>query len=161
MTLSRPCQLIYPPPLPPLSLSVPLLRPVPATQPVSGSYPRDQQHPDKRVAPDPHLPWSSAPSLLLQKSAHKQPVARRSTFAEGLYSGLVAVTSAASGDRKSQAGAGQRAAKLQLLVEAPAAVEDALASLLNHIDPEVQVGCKPFGISAASSRLLLDHLLIA
>lgn len=30
-------------------------------------------------------------------------------------------------------------AKLQLLVEAPAAVEDALASLLNHIDPEVQV----------------------
>ena len=30
-------------------------------------------------------------------------------------------------------------AKLKLLVEAPAAVEDALASLLNHIDPEVQV----------------------
>ena len=30
-------------------------------------------------------------------------------------------------------------AKLRLLVEAPAAVEDALASLLNHIDPQVQV----------------------
>ena len=85
-------------------------------------------------------------------------MARRSTFAEGLYSGLVAATSAASGDRKSQAGAGQRAAKLQLLVEAPAAVEDALASLLNHIDPEVQVGCKPFGISAAFSCLLLSLL---
>lgn len=76
----------------------------------------------------------------MQKRAHKQPVARRSTFAEGLYSGLVAGAAAVSGDRESQTGAGQRDAKLQLLVEAPAAVEDALASLLNHIDPEVQVG---------------------
>ena len=81
----------------------------------------------------------SAPSLCMQKRAHKQPVARRSTFAEGLYSGLVAGAAAVSGDRESQTGASQRDAKLQLLVEAPAAVEDALASLLNHIDPEVQV----------------------
>lgn len=34
---------------------------------------------------------------------------------------------------------GQMDAKLKLLVEAPAAVEDALASLLNHVDSEVQV----------------------
>ena len=77
----------------------------------------------------------------MQKSAYKQPVARRSTFAEGLYSGLVARSSAVSdGGEPPQSGAGQRDAQLQLLVEAPAAVEDALASLLNHIDYEVQVG---------------------
>lgn len=66
-------------------------------------------------------------------------MARRSTFAEGLYSGLVASPFAANHDQEQSSLAAQRDAKLQLLVEAPAAVEDALASLLNHIDPEVQV----------------------
>lgn len=47
---------------------------------------------------------------------------------------------AASHEQEQQAVASSRDAKLQLLIEAPAAVEDALASLLNHIDPEVQVG---------------------
>ena len=75
----------------------------------------------------------------LQGSSHEQPVARRSTFAEGLYSGLVASPFAASHEQEQQAVASNRDAKLQLLVEAPAAVEDALASVLNHIDPEVQV----------------------
>ena len=72
---------------------------------------------------------------------HEQPVARRSTIAEGLYSGLVASPFAANPEQQQQQSrTAQREAKLQLLVEAPAAVEDALASLLNHIDPEVQVG---------------------
>ena len=76
----------------------------------------------------------------MQTGAHKQPVARRTTFSEGLYSGLLASPAAgSSSDRQPQTVAEQRDAKLQLLVEAPAAVEDALASLLNHVDPEVQV----------------------
>lgn len=90
----------------------------------------------------------------MQKGAHKQPVARRSTFAEGLYSGLVAGASAASDAQGSRAGGGQREAKLQLLVEAPAAVEDALASLLNHVDPEFQVGESRI----LCSRCNLSHL---
>ena len=79
-------------------------------------------------------------------------VARRSTFVEGLYSGLVTSPFTASPDPGQAPGSpfpsrhGQQPespdlmeAKLKLLVEAPAAVEDALASLLNHADPQVQV----------------------
>ena len=50
---------------------------------------------------------------------------------EGLYSGL------GSGAGLS---ATQLDAKIKLLVEAPAAVEDALASLLDHHDATLQVG---------------------
>ena len=101
----------------------------------------------------------------MQKGAHKQPVARRSTFAEGLYSGLVAGASPVSDKQESQAGTGQRDAKLQLLVEAPAAVEDALASLLNHIDPEVQVSFEKVTYmlqlpSAVSSSHCLLHYFV-
>lgn len=72
-------------------------------------------------------------------------MARRTTFSEGLYSGLVASPPiSSSSDRGPHTVAEQRDAKLQLLVEAPAAVEDALASLLNHVDPEVQV-CPELG----------------
>lgn len=60
--------------------------------------------------------------------------ARRSTVSEGLYSGLVSSPFAAAEDMQDQ-----MKAKLKLLVEAPAAVEDALASLLNHVDTKVQV----------------------
>ena len=55
-------------------------------------------------------------------------------MAEGLYSGLVSSPFAAA-----HAVQGQMEAKLKLLVEAPAAVEDALASLMNHVDSQVQV----------------------
>lgn len=97
----------------------------------------------------------------MQKGAHKQPVARRSTFAEGLYSGLVAGASAASDAQESGAGGGQREAKLQLLVEAPAAVEDALASLLNHVDPEVQVGKVRIPCSSCSVSHLYPSLSLS
>ena len=50
---------------------------------------------------------------------------------EGLYSGL----GGAAGMSASQLDA-----KIKLLVEAPAAVEDALASLLDHHDTLLQVG---------------------
>ena len=79
-------------------------------------------------------------AVFVQRTAHKQAVARRTTFSEGLYSGLVASPAVgSSSEGEPQTVAQQRDAKLQLLVEAPAAVEDALASLLNHVDPEVQV----------------------
>lgn len=42
-------------------------------------------------------------------------------------------------------------AKMQLLVEAPAAVEDALASLLDDADPQLQV------TAYAECRLLQSH----
>ena len=69
-----------------------------------------------------------------QATGDSAAAARKSTVAEGLYSGLVSSPFAAA-----HAVQGQMEAKLKLLVEAPAAVEDALASLLNHVDSEVQV----------------------
>lgn len=55
---------------------------------------------------------------------------RRATVVEGLYSGLMASTAAP-----------QQEAKVKVLVEAPAAVEDALAALLlDTQDAVLQVG---------------------
>ena len=95
---------------------------------------------------------SSLPGCVVQVNAPGKLVARRSTFVEGLYSGLVTSPFTASPDpgqapdspfasRHSQQPVSPdlMEAKLKLLVEAPAAVEDALASLLNHADPQVQV----------------------
>ena len=76
----------------------------------------------------------------MQAVGDRAAPARRSTVAEGLYSGLVSSPFAAA-----HALQGQMEAKLKLLVEAPAAVEDALASLMNHVDSQVQVSrhCEP------------------
>ena len=57
-------------------------------------------------------------------------ITRRLTIVEGLFSGL----SVGAGG-----GTAQMAAKIKLLVEAPAAVEDALASLLDSADSQLQV----------------------
>ena len=57
-------------------------------------------------------------------------VERRPTISEGLYSGL---------SRGNGLAVTQLDAKMQLLVEAPAAVEDALASLLDDADPQLRV----------------------
>ena len=66
---------------------------------------------------------------MLQGKARQ--VQRRLTVSEGLYSGLSRGTGLA---------VTQMDAKIQLLVEAAAAVEDALASLLDDKNPELQVG---------------------
>ena len=58
---------------------------------------------------------------------------RRPTVAEGLYSGLGNLALPASREAGVEA-------KMAMLVEAPAAVEDAIASLLDHTDDVVQVG---------------------
>ena len=67
--------------------------------------------------------------MLLMQGSAKQ-VERRPTISEGLYSGL---------SRGAGLGVTQLDAKMQLLVEAPAAVEDALASLLDEADQQLQV----------------------
>ena len=81
-----------------------------------------------------HTPWPSSsnsvpspPPLTLQDS---RAITRRLTIVEGLFSGL----SVGAGG-----GTAQLAAKIKLLVEAPAAVEDALASLLDSADSQLQV----------------------
>lgn len=65
-------------------------------------------------------------------------VSRRITIVEGLYSGLsndvAAAVAAAAVAQQSEI-----ESKMAMLVEAPAAVEDALASLLDHHDPVLQV----------------------
>ena len=57
-------------------------------------------------------------------------ITRRLTIVEGLFSGLSVGAGGATA---------QMAAKIKLLVEAPAAVEDALASLLDSADSQLQV----------------------
>jgi acetyl-CoA carboxylase/biotin carboxylase 1 len=67
---------------------------------------------------------------LVTFAAQSTMLTRRPTVVEGLYSGLgtgVALN------------ATQLDVKMKLLVEAPAAVEDALASLLDHHDHALQV----------------------
>ena len=86
----------------------------------------------------------------MQATGDSAAAARRSTVAEGLYSGLVSSPFASA-----HAMQGQMEAKLKLLVEAPAAVEDALASLLNHVDSAVQV------CLSCMSALLTCHLFLA
>ena len=86
----------------------------------------------------------SEPSVhFLQTNASERVVPRRPTFAEGLYSGLVTSPFAAS-PGQDKGGPSAMEGKLRLLVEAPAAVEDALASLLNHIDSQVQASVHTF-----------------
>lgn len=74
----------------------------------------------------------SAAGLMLKVMLPLQSMVltRRPTVVEGLYSGLG--TSAALNST-------QLDVKMKLLVEAPAAVEDALASLLDHHDRALQV----------------------
>ena len=71
--------------------------------------------------------------LLLSKTARltqDHELIRRPTMLEGLYTGL------GSGAGMSSL---QLESKMKLLVEAPAAVEDALASLLDHHDYMLKV----------------------
>ena len=69
---------------------------------------------------------------------------------EGLYSGL------GSGAALSST---QLDVKMKLLVEAPAAVEDALASLLDHHDATLQVGTFAHKTSFASkSSIIFEEL---
>ncbi|EFN59405.1 hypothetical protein CHLNCDRAFT_56737 [Chlorella variabilis] len=67
----------------------------------------------------------------LRSLAPSTAVARRNTVVEGLYSGLGNLTAQAALQSSVEA-------KMSMLVEAPAAVEDALASLLDHTDLLVQ-----------------------
>lgn len=68
--------------------------------------------------------------LMVDLCMQPSVLTRRPTVVEGLYSGL------GSGAALT---ATQLDIKMKLLVEAPAAVEDALASLLDHHDATLQV----------------------
>lgn len=68
--------------------------------------------------------------------------ARRSTILEGLYSGLAVAAAPAPAGPLFES-------KMAMLVEAPAAVEDALASLLDHHDTTLQVGLVPVSLGLA------------
>lgn len=72
---------------------------------------------------------------------------RRPTVVEGLYSGL------GSGAALSST---QLDVKMKLLVEAPAAVEDALASLLDHHDAMLQVSdeVSPWGSTRSAHQTM-------
>jgi pyruvate/2-oxoglutarate dehydrogenase complex dihydrolipoamide acyltransferase (E2) component len=72
---------------------------------------------------------SAAPGAAALPSALSSELQRRPTIVEGLYSGLSGGASLA---------ATQLDAKVRLLVEAPAAVDDALASLLDSADATLQ-----------------------
>ena len=78
---------------------------------------------------------------------------RRPTVVEGLYTGL------GSGAALT---ATQLDAKMKLLVEAPAAVEDALASLLDHADATLQAlgppAMGPLAASAAAASRVQQRL---
>ncbi|KAL4426359.1 hypothetical protein ABPG77_004653 [Micractinium sp. CCAP 211/92] len=77
-------------------------------------------------------PTGKLPSAAARAAAAAlSPVARRSTVIEGLYSGLGNLATPSAQPSSVEA-------KMAMLVEAPAAVEDALASLLDHANPLVQ-----------------------
>ena len=67
---------------------------------------------------------------MLTQQGDLRHVERRPTVTEGLYSGL---------SKGTGLNLTQLEAKMQLLVEATAAVEDALASLMDERDPQLQV----------------------
>ena len=69
---------------------------------------------------------------------------RRPTMLEGLFSGL---------DPAAGLSPSRMDAKIRLLVEAPAAVEDALASLLDHHDPVVQVASMTCWLTLPTAQL--------
>ena len=83
-------------------------------------------------------PFMTSPWLLQEQQAgagtRQRHLGRRPTMLEGLFSGL---------DPAAGLSPSRMDAKIRLLVEAPAAVEDALASLLDHHDPVVQVAPHP------------------
>ena len=86
--------------------------------------------------------------LLLQEQqagagARHRHLGRRPTMLEGLFSGL---------DPAAGLSPSRMDAKIRLLVEAPAAVEDALASLLDHHDPVVQVGASSRNLEILPKR---------